>query len=103
MIRFIENALKEHEAEVKSIKSARDLEEAVNPASKNGPLTQEERERNKDAAANTKTPRKEYKTKGRKTDAAEKAEKEAAERNKKLNETFSEAPAKKHLNPQDYV
>ena len=67
MIRFIENALKEHEAEVKSIKSARDLEEAVNPASKNGPLTQEERERNKDAAANTKTPRKEYKTKGRKT------------------------------------
>ena len=103
MIKFIENALEKHNAEVQKINNAKNLGDAVNPTPKNGPLTQEERERNKDAAANTKTPRKEYKTKGKKTDAAEKAEKEAAERNKKLNETFSEAPAKKHLNPQDYV
>ena len=103
MIRFIENALEKHEAEVKSIGNAKDLENAVNPPIRHKPLTPEEREKDKDAAANPKTGRRGYKTEGNKTDAAEKAEKEAAERNKKLNETFSEAPAKKHLNPQDYV
>ena len=104
MIRFIENALQEHEAKVDSIGNAKDLKNTVNPATiRNKPHMPEEEENDNGAAANPKAGRRRYKTEGKKTDAAEKAAKEAAARNERLNEAFSAAPTKKRLNPEDYA
>lgn len=103
MINFIEDALRRHNEAIKII-SAKDLKGAVNPSPSDQPLTPEERQKSKDAASSARTGRKTYKSKTGETDAEKKAKQEERERNRKLNEAFSEeAPAKKHFNPQDYA